>query len=104
MKILEIRDRDDCFDGGLQKEIVIDETIEEQFIRHLADKGTLQYFSSFAKPFFRFDAPEGFVLKGIQGRNCFQITTSKSDPEGCLQRVRDIVESFTRRVSSHVQP
>lgn len=94
MTILDIRPQEDCVDGDLQKEVVFDRPIDESFIRYLENAGALQYFSDFARPFFRVDAPEGFVLKGIQGRKTCQLITNKTDPDGCVQRVRWIVESF----------
>ncbi len=102
MKIIDIRTQEDCFDGDLQKEVVFDQPIAESFIRHLEKAGSLQYFSDFAKPFFRLDAPEGFVLKGIQGRKTCQLITSKADPEGCMLRVRHIVESFSARPAKSI--
>ena len=73
MKILETKLVEECLDGVVIKEALLDEPIDEGFIRSLEDLGKLEYFPHFPKPFFRVRKSGNFIIKGVQGNNTCQI-------------------------------
>ena len=73
MKILETKLVEECLDGVVIKEALLDEPIDEGFIRNLEDLGKLEYFPHFPKPFFRVRKSGKFIIKGVQGNNTCQV-------------------------------
>ncbi len=63
------------------KEATFDEPITSAFIQFWGTHGALQYFPSFARPFFVVDVPGRFILKGIEGNSTARIVISKSNQE-----------------------
>jgi hypothetical protein len=92
MQIVSIRHLEDCFDGTIMKEVTFDRSIDEQFIRYWEIHGTLQYFPSFARPFFTVDVPRRFVLKGIQGNLTARLILCREGIEENERRFRSLVD------------
>lgn len=86
MNVLEVKKIEDCFDGSLMQEILLDEPISPDFIKFWEDFGLLDYFTSFARPFFRVQVPGCYYLKGIEGNTSLRIILYKSNPIAFLQR------------------
>lgn len=67
MKIVAIQQVEDCLDGSVVKEVVLDQAISPAFIQHLGQFGHLAYYPHFAKPFFKLTLAGKIALKGVQG-------------------------------------
>lgn len=64
----------DCIDGNIIFSYVLDEPIDETFIRALGQRlGALEYFADFPRPFFRIQAKGWLELKGTQGETTFEV-------------------------------
>jgi hypothetical protein len=72
MNVMAIKHIEDCFDGTLIKEFVLDREITKDFILYLGQLGNLQYFPDFARPFFKINA-QGFGIKGIQDNTTLRV-------------------------------
>lgn len=67
MRVVDIRKKEDCFDGGIIYEYRFDDGFPQPLMRRLAVGGTLQFFPQFAKPFFKLAMAGGVQIKGIIG-------------------------------------
>jgi len=73
MRVLEVKDVEDCFDGSFIKELLLDEETDKHFIQSLGMIGTLCYFPEFARPFFKVKVPEIAEIKGVQGNQTIRL-------------------------------
>lgn len=71
VKILDIKDIEDCVDGSYIKEILLDGEVTKDFIQYLGKMGRMQYFPDFTRPFFKISA-EGMALKGVENNKTIQ--------------------------------
>ena len=53
MKIIDSKEVEECLDGVIIKEFLIDEPVREESIRYMGRLGGLEYFPHFARPFYR---------------------------------------------------
>jgi hypothetical protein len=93
MNIEEIKHLEDCFDGSFIKEIMLSEPISRDFILYLGQEGTLQYFATFARPFFKIVKQRHYELKGVEGDQSIRILL-KDDPEETLQHLKQRIADF----------
>ena len=69
MRVVHVKDIEDCFDGSSIKEFELDEKISKDFIKKLGQGYCLEYFSDFARPFFK-----------IENENKFQLSSDRLHP------------------------
>ena len=81
MRITESRITETCLDGTVNVEKRLDRPMDRKFIYHLAELGDLEYFSEFARPFFRITRSGSFVIKGVEGAETFQVFFIRSAPD-----------------------
>ena len=97
MKVVKIKDIEDCFDGTFIKEVFFDTKVSSGFIHYLGQKGQLQYFPNFAKPFYKFIEYSGrYTIKGIQGNLSARIILSRKNVDNALREFNDFVASYTK--------
>ncbi|MET1254735.1 hypothetical protein [Aliikangiella maris] len=90
MKIKESRPIKNCFDGSFMKEIVLDEPVDKAFIDYLGLTGELEYFGGFARPFYRIQRKQGYLLKGVEGNDYLRVYFLRS----CLQEAIKFFEDY----------
>ncbi len=73
MRITNIINIDDCFDGSGIKELCFDCEITKDFIFSLTNHGTLKYFGDFARPFYKLTVNDKYYIKGVEGNNTMRI-------------------------------
>jgi hypothetical protein len=73
MRVIEIKDVEDCFDGSFIKELLFDREITKELVFHLGRLGDIQYFDTFARPFFKIRVKSKYDLKGIVGNRTLRI-------------------------------
>lgn len=93
MKVAEIKHVEDCFDGSFIKEIAFEEAITKEFILFLGGDGKLQYFPTFARPFFKLVKQGKYECKGVEGNQSIRIIL-KNNPEQSLREFIELVDSF----------
>lgn len=81
MKVLATRIIETCLDGTKNVEKTVDRGMDRKFIYHLAGLGDLEYFSDFARPFFRITRHGAFIIKGVEGADTFQVFFIRDVPE-----------------------
>jgi hypothetical protein len=94
MKILEIKDMENCFDGSFMKEAIFDHNIEKNFIDYLGSYGELEYYGNFLRPFYKLSIPFKFILKGVEGNNTAKVVFSRSNIDDSMKFLNMIAEKF----------
>lgn len=90
MRVVEIRKKEDCSDGGMIYEYHFDDGFPQHVMRRLAEGGTLQFFPEFARPFFKLVTADGVHIKGIIGQSSIEALFPRT---GKLER-KSRFESF----------
>lgn len=93
MKIIDVKHVEDCFDGSLIKELLLDTEISMALISALGEGGDVQYFGHFARPFFKIRAEGLFDLKGIEGCRTMRVHL-KSVERFTMEDMRRKIEGF----------
>jgi hypothetical protein len=73
MKVIDVKHVEDCFDGSLIKELLLDTEISKELIFALGEGGDVQYFGHFARPFFKIHVKGLYDLKGIEGNRTMRV-------------------------------
>ncbi len=94
MEIIDIKDLEDCFDGTFIKEVFFDKPTTKEFIDYLGRDGYLQYYSSFAKPFFKIETKGRYLLKGIEGNKHLRIVLFKKNLESSIEYFKRYVYNY----------
>ncbi|MFH0733284.1 MAG: hypothetical protein V1773_03450 [bacterium] len=77
MKVMQIKHVEDCFDGTLIKELLLDCEITKEIVFKLGQKGDVQYFDHFERPFFKIRVKGLYDIKGIAGNLTIRIHLKK---------------------------
>lgn len=73
MKVIASKEVEECLDGVIIKELLLDKPVREEFIQHMGSLGELDYFPHFPRPFYRIRKRGQFILKGVEGNNTCQV-------------------------------
>ncbi|MEZ4223327.1 MAG: hypothetical protein R3B13_20445 [Polyangiaceae bacterium] len=73
MKVIASHELKTCLDSTSNRALVLDAPITADLIRHLGALGRLEYFPTFARPFFRLTKRGCFVARGVQGSARFEV-------------------------------
>lgn len=94
MKILVIKDIENCFDGTFIKEIYFTSEMDKHFIEFLCMMAdSKQYFGDFGRPFFKAEYDNRFSLKGVEGEKSLR-AIFKNDIEKSVQSFRDLITVY----------
>lgn len=77
IKILEIKELENCFDGSFMKEAVLDTAVSKEFIHYLGQDGELSYYPTFARPFYKIVVKGRYTIKGVEGNKTIHITLNR---------------------------
>lgn len=91
MNVIDIQHIEDCFNGSFIKEFRLSEAISEAFIRYMGGSGKLQYFPTFARPFFKLELAGGQSLKGVQGNDTMRALLWKQED---IKYIENLVANF----------
>ena len=81
MKIVAIRKLQDCFDGSFIKEALLDTAVSKEFIDFLGLQGELEYYGSFARPFYKITVAHKYILKGVEGNSTIRLILNRGGVE-----------------------
>jgi len=94
MRVVRIRDIEDCFDGSFIKEFELDQKISRSFIHKLAQGYCLEYFSDFARPFFRIESENEFQIKGVENNTTMQIIFYRNCTSQCMAKLIRLIHNI----------
>lgn len=100
MKILKIRDDENCFDDSFIKEVLFDQPVDKKFIDYLDELGELQYFPDFPRPYYKVDCPEKFILKGVEGSARAQLIPYRKNIESMQRYFEDSIQRYSLKAAS----
>jgi hypothetical protein len=66
-----------CVDGSLMKEYVLDEPLNEGFLKFLENFGTIRSLDKLRKPYFSFEKEQFISIKGFVGDGNVEIRYKK---------------------------
>ena len=87
-KVLE-----NCLDYSVVKEIRLSNTVGEEVMRRMARQGILQFFPHFARPYFRIDRGQYYVIQGVFGDTSVRVTFSPLADLGTEDQLRSLIET-----------
>ena len=94
MKVNEVREVENCFDGTFIRELVLSDPSEESFIMRLGEGNELEYHPEFPRPYFKIDNYGVWSIKGVLGDNIFRVifarNASISDQDQLVQLIASI--------------
>lgn len=73
MQVTDIKHVEDCFDGSMISELRLSKRITKELIFSLGQDGNIQYFSHFARPFFKIRVSGFYDVKGIEGNKTMRV-------------------------------
>ncbi|HOW45735.1 MAG TPA: hypothetical protein PK919_11285 [Candidatus Aminicenantes bacterium] len=79
MDLVEIRELEDCFDGGSKLEYRFSAAIGDEFMRRMAAGSRLDFFPEFPRPFFKIFHGNGIQVKGVLGDSCVEVYFPRAD-------------------------
>lgn len=77
MKVLKIKELEDCFDGSFIKEALLDTKVTKQLIYHLGKNGELNYYPDFARPFYKILVKGKYTIKGVEGNKTIRLILNR---------------------------
>jgi hypothetical protein len=93
MKIIAIKNIENCIAGNDTKEVIFDAPVTRDFIHYLGKNSDLQYFPNFPRPFFKIEVQGKYLLKGIESERIIKIIL-KEPFETSLQTLIEKVEGY----------
>jgi len=75
VKILKIKDLDDCTEEGcIAREVILNEPVTKDLIYFLGKEGEMKYIPDLPVPFFKVVLTGIYILKGVEGKNAIRLT------------------------------
>ena len=90
MKVIKIKHIEDCFNGSFIKELLFDKQVTKSYLNILSKYGTMKYYASFARPFYRLDFEDNSYIKGVEGNRTMRINIKNKN---ALNIFLDILKS-----------
>jgi hypothetical protein len=81
MKLVNIKKLEDCIDGSMIFMYSFNEKVDETLMQKLGEKGKLQYYPEFPRPFFKIITTDNVQVKGIIGDDNFEVTYPKTNKQ-----------------------
>lgn len=81
MKLVNIKKLEDCIDGSMIFMYSFNEKIDETLMKKLGEKGKLEYFPDFPRPFFKIITTDGVQVKGIIGDDNFEVVFPRTNKQ-----------------------
>lgn len=92
MKVVEIKDVEDCFDDSITFEVELDKAMNEELMYRLSEGGKLDYHPEFPKPYFKITQSRKWTIQGIVGNKTFRVVGSPSNEEDPAEQIRNLIE------------
>jgi hypothetical protein len=86
MRVLRIRQSEQCLEGDEVLEYELEEPWTRSSIVALGEIGELEYYADFPRPFFRVHV-EGGMVKGVEGASGCQVILPRTRREDVRSRI-----------------
>ena len=94
MKVIEIKELENCFDGSFMREALIDTEITNAIIMYLSEDNELEYHPDFARPFYKVTRKGVFIIKGVEGNKTMRLILNRKDPEHAEECVIEKINTY----------
>ena len=94
IKVLEIKELEDCFDGSFMKEALLNSEVTKDFISYLGEGNELEYYPNFARPFFKIVKKGDYIIKGVEGNRTIRIILNRKRIDIAEKNFISIVNSY----------
>lgn len=101
MKIINVKEVEDCFDGSFIKEVLFDDVVTKDFIDYLGKAGQLEYFPNFARPFYKVDVAKKYIVKGVEGNKTARIILYRDNIDESQRLFEKYVSGFQAPIKIH---
>jgi hypothetical protein len=91
MRVVEVRPIEDCLDGSIIREFVLDQGVDFALVERLGKVGHLRYFADFARPLFIVTAEDRFKIKGVEGSSTLTVICFDAKEPGLIGWLRQKV-------------
>ena len=92
MRLFEIKNVEDCFDGSSVFQYWFEDRWTEDEILSLSILGKVEYFPEFPRPFFRVTGETGLQLKGVEGENNCRVILPATGKEVLRKKVFEFLK------------
>lgn len=97
MKLVNIKKLEDCIDGSMIFMYSFNEKIHETLMKKLGEKGKLQYYPEFPRPFFKIITADGIQVKGIIGDDNFEVVFPRTNKQERKKNFETILEKMIEK-------
>ncbi len=91
MKIIEIKELENCFDGSFMREAFINIKVNKDLIYFLGENNELEYYPDFARPFYKVTKKGMFIIKGVEGNDSMRLILNRKNP---VQAEKCVIEKL----------
>ena len=97
MKIIACEKMEHCFDSEFVFKYLFDASWTKETIQAMEAFGTLRYYSSFPRPMFQVNCPDGVIIKGLEQDAECRIIFPRTDPAAARE---DFETRFSKMFAS----
>ena len=98
MRIVSEAGSEDCFDGTLIKDYVLDASVSTGFVECLRNFGEVTFLSSLKKPFYSVDVEYLFTIKGLLGEKRMKVIYRKGALADSLGFLHQLLDSYSKDI------
>lgn len=94
LQVAEISELKHCFDGSFMKEAWLTEAVSQDFIFYLGQAGELQYYPSFARPFYKVAVKGKGLIKGVEGNRSLRLILNRKELVASEEYFVDLINHY----------
>jgi hypothetical protein len=94
MKVIHVKNIQDCFESTNVRDAILDKTITKEFIDYLGKLGRLIYETSLAKPYFKVIVRAKYSFKGSQGNKTIRILLPENASDEYVDELVKYIEKY----------
>jgi hypothetical protein len=96
MKVISIKNIDDCFESTNVRDVIVDSPIDKKFIDYLGKLGKLIYETSLEKPYFKVIVRAKYTVKGSQGNKTIRMMFPENAGDQYVNEVVDYINNYKK--------
>ncbi|OGU13647.1 MAG: hypothetical protein A2X61_02050 [Ignavibacteria bacterium GWB2_35_12] len=96
MKVLRVKNINDCFESTNVRDAIVDSPINKKFIDYLGKMGKLIYENSLEKPYFKVIVRAKYTIKGSQGNKTIRMMFPENAGDEYVDEIVDYINRFKK--------
>ncbi|TAL69316.1 MAG: hypothetical protein EPN82_07175 [Bacteroidetes bacterium] len=94
MKVLRVKNINDCFESTNVRDAIVDAPISKSFIDYLGKLGKLIYEASLEKPYFKVIVRAKYTIKGSQGNKTIRMMFPENAGDMYVDEIVEYINQF----------